>query len=141
VRTPSGKLLSVHRLTCPGIGDLLHADAHQQHSDGEGWVLCQPPPPAWSSSIATHLGCAEHKQCCACVDEWFLCLKRCLDDFNGHNIDIACELVEGAGAFMIRQAATAPRMEKFLDVRRRATTCVPACSNAAPGSAVGRGTR
>lgn len=49
--------------------------------------------------------------------EFFLCLKRCLDDFNSHNIDTACELVVGAGAFMARQAATSDRMDNMLGVR------------------------
>lgn len=48
--------------------------------------------------------------------EFFLCLKRCLDDFNSHNIDAACELVVGAGAFMARQAETSERMDNMLGV-------------------------
>ena len=51
------------------------------------------------------------------ADEFFLCLKRCVDDFTGLNIDVACELAEAAGAFLIRQPATAPRMDKLLTVR------------------------
>lgn len=46
-----------------------------------------------------------------------MCLKRCLDDFTGHNIDTACELVVAAGAFMMRQAETRERMESMLGVR------------------------
>jgi hypothetical protein len=53
-----------------------------------------------------------------CAGEFFVCLKRCLDDFNGHNIDTACELVVAAGAFMMRQADTRERMESMLGVRR-----------------------
>lgn len=45
-----------------------------------------------------------------------MCLKRCLDDFTGHNIDTACELVVAAGAFMMRQAETHERMESMLGV-------------------------
>lgn len=46
-----------------------------------------------------------------------MCLKRCLDDFTGHNIDTACELVVAAGAFMMRQSETHERMESMLGVR------------------------
>jgi hypothetical protein len=49
--------------------------------------------------------------------DFFLCLKRCLDDFTGETIDMVCELLEGAGAFFLRQAATAARMENILTVR------------------------
>ena len=51
------------------------------------------------------------------ADDYFLCIKRCLEDFSGVTIDMLCELVEGAGAFFMRQAATAARMEHVLTVR------------------------
>ena len=52
-------------------------------------------------------------------------LKRCLDDFTGNNIDVACELIESAGAFMLRQQATLPRMHNMLTVRALVGHCRP----------------
>jgi hypothetical protein len=61
--------------------------------------------------------CALNVHCCFCAGDFFMCLNRCMDEFSGQNIEIACEMVEIAGAFMLRQAETAPRMEHVLNVR------------------------
>lgn len=49
----------------------------------------------------------------------FMCLKQLLDDFQHHNIDAACALVDTAGRYLIRLPETKTRMENMLDVMMR----------------------
>jgi hypothetical protein len=98
------------------------AEGHEAH-----FVDMCPPPyhlvvPHGDRIIAISLlyGLSQplFKKCWRCVaGEFFVCLKWCLDEFSGQNIDIACEMVENAGAFMLRQEETAPRMQHALNVR------------------------
>ncbi|KAG0470537.1 hypothetical protein HPP92_017237 [Vanilla planifolia] len=46
----------------------------------------------------------------------FSCLKACLDDFNHHNIDVACNLLETCGRFLYRQPETSIRMANMLEI-------------------------
>lgn len=46
----------------------------------------------------------------------FSMLKTLLDDFVGHNVDAACELIECAGRYLLRRPDTTTRMNNMLDV-------------------------
>eukprot|EP01130_Rhizamoeba_saxonica_P004396 TRINITY_DN179_c0_g1_i1.p1 TRINITY_DN179_c0_g1~~TRINITY_DN179_c0_g1_i1.p1 ORF type:complete len:1067 (-),score=270.91 TRINITY_DN179_c0_g1_i1:151-2997(-) len=45
----------------------------------------------------------------------FTCLKKCLDDFVHHNIDIACTLLETCGCFLYRTPENTVKMGSMLD--------------------------
>ncbi len=47
------------------------------------------------------------------------CLKRCLEDFSGSNIDVACCLLETCGRFLYRTAHTQDLLSKLLDTMMR----------------------
>lgn len=49
----------------------------------------------------------------------FTCLKACLDDFNHHNIDVACNLLETCGRFLYRAPETSIRMANMLEILMR----------------------
>lgn len=49
----------------------------------------------------------------------FTCLKACLDDFNHHNIDVACNLLETCGRFLYRSPETTIRMSNMLEILMR----------------------
>ncbi|KAK6343554.1 hypothetical protein TWF730_011144 [Orbilia blumenaviensis] len=49
----------------------------------------------------------------------FHCFKVALDDFSKMNIDIICILLEGCGRYLLRNAATQPRMIQFLETLQR----------------------
>ncbi|VAI46958.1 unnamed protein product [Triticum turgidum subsp. durum] len=49
----------------------------------------------------------------------FSCLKACLDDFNHHNIDVACNLLETCGRFLYRSPETTIRMANMLEILMR----------------------
>ncbi|ONK66025.1 uncharacterized protein A4U43_C06F3400 [Asparagus officinalis] len=49
----------------------------------------------------------------------FSCLKACLDDFNHHNIDVACNLLETCGRFLYRSPETTIRMGNMLEILMR----------------------
>ncbi|XP_020684211.1 regulator of nonsense transcripts UPF2 isoform X1 [Dendrobium catenatum] len=49
----------------------------------------------------------------------FTCLKACLDDFNHHNIDVACNLLETCGRFLYRAPETSIRMTNMLEILMR----------------------
>ncbi|KAH7661825.1 regulator of nonsense transcripts 2 protein [Dioscorea alata] len=49
----------------------------------------------------------------------FSCLKACLDDFNHHNIDVACNLLETCGRFLYRSPETTIRMTNMLEILMR----------------------
>lgn len=50
------------------------------------------------------------------------CLQRCVQDFTGHNIDVACCLLESCGRFLHRSKHTAPKLndirEKIMRIRK-----------------------
>mmetsp|Transcript_11758 Transcript_11758/g.21982 ORF Transcript_11758/g.21982 Transcript_11758/m.21982 type:complete len:802 (-) Transcript_11758:681-3086(-) len=43
------------------------------------------------------------------------CLQRCIQDFSGHNIDVACCLLESCGRFLHRSKHTAPKLADIMD--------------------------
>jgi len=47
------------------------------------------------------------------------CLRRCLDDFNGYNIDIACCLLECCGRYLYRMKHTNKRITDTMDTMMR----------------------
>ena len=47
------------------------------------------------------------------------CLKRCLDDFTGYNIDVACCLLESCGRYLYRLKHTNSRMSMVMDTIMR----------------------
>lgn len=47
------------------------------------------------------------------------CLRRCLDDFTGNNVDVACVLLESCGRFLYRLPHTGPLVEKFMETMLR----------------------
>uniref|UniRef100_A0A7S4UWP3 MIF4G domain-containing protein n=1 Tax=Ditylum brightwellii TaxID=49249 RepID=A0A7S4UWP3_9STRA len=47
------------------------------------------------------------------------CLKRCLDDFTGFNIDVACCLLESCGRYLYRMKHTKQRLSNLLDTMMR----------------------
>ncbi len=46
----------------------------------------------------------------------FNCLKRCLEDFLGHNVDIVCHLLETAGVYLAKLPATHIRLHNTIDL-------------------------
>ena len=46
-------------------------------------------------------------------------LRRCLDDFTGYNIDVACCLLESCGRYLYRSPHTRSRMSSLLDTMMR----------------------
>lgn len=46
----------------------------------------------------------------------FNCMKRCLEDFAGHNIDIVCHLLETTGLYLAKLPATHIRLNNSLDL-------------------------
>lgn len=46
-------------------------------------------------------------------------LRRCLDDFNGYNVDIACCLLESCGRFLHRTKHTSARLTQLMDTMMR----------------------
>ena len=49
----------------------------------------------------------------------FRCLRRCLDDFSGFNIDVACCILESCGRFLYRTKHTAPSLNALMDTMIR----------------------
>ncbi|SPO27701.1 related to NMD2 - Nonsense-mediated mRNA decay protein 2 [Ustilago trichophora] len=49
----------------------------------------------------------------------FHCLKTCLEDFSGPNIDVLASLLEGCGRFLLRTEETSARMRSMLEMLRR----------------------
>jgi regulator of nonsense transcripts 2 len=47
------------------------------------------------------------------------CLRRCLDDFSGFNIDIACCLLESCGRFLYRTKHTVANLTALMDTMMR----------------------
>ena len=49
----------------------------------------------------------------------FHCLKTCLEDFAGPNIDVLASLLEGCGRYLLRTEETSARMRSMLEMLRR----------------------
>ncbi|CDR87348.1 related to NMD2-Nonsense-mediated mRNA decay protein 2 [Sporisorium scitamineum] len=49
----------------------------------------------------------------------FHCLKVCLEDFSGPNIDVLASLLEGCGRYLLRTEETSARMRSMLEMLRR----------------------
>jgi len=47
------------------------------------------------------------------------CLQRCVDDFSGPNIDVACCLLESCGRYLYRTVHSKERLSKLLDTMLR----------------------
>lgn len=47
------------------------------------------------------------------------CFSRCLDDFSGHNVDIACCLLESCGRFLIKTKHTSAKISKIMETMDR----------------------
>ncbi len=49
----------------------------------------------------------------------FHCLKTCLEDFSGPNVDVLASLLEGCGRYLLRTEETSVRMRSMLEMLRR----------------------
>ena len=47
------------------------------------------------------------------------CLRRCLEDFTGHNIDVACCILESCGRYLFRTKHTHSRLEGLMETIMR----------------------
>jgi regulator of nonsense transcripts 2 len=47
------------------------------------------------------------------------CVKRCLEDFTGNNVDVACCLLESCGRFLYRKNITSARLTTLMDSMQR----------------------
>ena len=47
------------------------------------------------------------------------CFRRCLDDFNGGNIDVACCILESCGRYLYRTKHTVSRISQLMDAMLR----------------------
>lgn len=47
------------------------------------------------------------------------CMKRCLEDFTGSNVDVACCLLESCGRFLYRKNITSARLTTLMDSMTR----------------------
>ena len=47
------------------------------------------------------------------------CLRRCLDEFSGYNVDIACCILESCGRYLRRTKYTAPKLSVLMDTMLR----------------------
>jgi len=47
------------------------------------------------------------------------CLKRCLDDFSGYNVDVACCLLESCGRYLHRTKHTLAKLSNLMDTMTR----------------------
>ena len=47
------------------------------------------------------------------------CMRRCLEDFTGSNVDVACTLLEGCGRFLYRLRHTSSRVTDLMDAMTR----------------------
>lgn len=46
-------------------------------------------------------------------------MRRCLDDFSGYNIDVACCLLETCGRYLYRMKHTSAKVAQLLDTMKR----------------------
>ena len=49
----------------------------------------------------------------------FRCLRRCLDDFTGGNVDVACCLLESCGRYLFRLKHTNAKLTNLMDAMMR----------------------
>lgn len=49
----------------------------------------------------------------------FHCIKTCLDDFSGSNIEVLASLLEGCGRYLLRTEETSADMRRMLELLRR----------------------
>ena len=49
----------------------------------------------------------------------FRCIRRCLDDFTGGNIDVACCILESCGRYLYRLPHTNPKLTALMDAMMR----------------------
>jgi len=47
------------------------------------------------------------------------CLRRCIDDFTGSNVDVACCLLESSGRFLYRLKHTSGKISQLMDTMTR----------------------
>ena len=47
------------------------------------------------------------------------CIRRCLDDFTGNNVDVACCLLESCGRYLYRTKHTNARVTALMDAMMR----------------------
>lgn len=47
------------------------------------------------------------------------CLRRCLDDFSGYNVDVACCLLESCGRYLHRTKHTSAKLANLMDTMAR----------------------
>lgn len=47
------------------------------------------------------------------------CIRRCLDDFTGGNVDVACSLLESCGRFLYRMKHTNPKLTSLMEAMTR----------------------
>jgi regulator of nonsense transcripts 2 len=47
------------------------------------------------------------------------CLRRCVEDFSGYNVEVACSLLESCGRFLYRTSYTHEKMTMVLDAMLR----------------------
>ena len=47
------------------------------------------------------------------------CLRRCLEDFTGHNIDVACCILESCGRYLFRMKHTHAKIEALMETTMR----------------------
>lgn len=55
------------------------------------------------------------------------CLRRCLDDFTGSNVDVACCLLESCGRFLYRLPHTNPRLSALMETMIRLSKAKVSC--------------
>lgn len=46
-------------------------------------------------------------------------IKRCLEDFTGYNIDVACSLLENCGRYLYRTKHTHKKLSELMDTMMR----------------------
>ena len=47
------------------------------------------------------------------------CLHRCVEDFTGNNVDVACCMLESCGRYLYRMAHTNPRLTSLMETMTR----------------------
>lgn len=47
------------------------------------------------------------------------CLERCIEDFTGNNVDVACALLESCGRFLYRTQHTNAKIIRLMDTMTR----------------------
>ena len=55
------------------------------------------------------------------------CIRRCLDDFTGGNVDVACCLLETCGRFLYRMQHTSSRVSDIMEAMTRLSKAKVRC--------------